>query len=88
MQTLTRPEQQLDFNKLYYSAYLLDVYTDKVGASALAGDGLFRYGLSAAFPLTTQILDRLGSGWELSLMGFIALHFCLPLGCCTGGVDC
>jgi len=45
-----------------------------MGASAIAGNGLMRYGLSAAFPLfTTQMLDRLGHEWALSLVGIITV---------------
>ncbi|TKA63383.1 hypothetical protein B0A55_12183 [Friedmanniomyces simplex] len=54
--------------------YLVDVYGALNGASAMAANGLARYGLGAAFPLFTfQMYQRLGIGWATSLLGFISL---------------
>ncbi|KAK0277036.1 hypothetical protein LTS00_014312 [Friedmanniomyces endolithicus] len=54
--------------------YLIDVYGSLNGASAMAANGLARYGLGAAFPLFTfQMYQRLGIGWATSLLGFISV---------------
>jgi hypothetical protein len=54
--------------------YKNDVYGAGVGASALAADTIVRYLFSAATPLfTVQMMKRLGFGWGISLLGFIAL---------------
>lgn len=54
--------------------YLSDVYGPLNGASALAANGLVRYGLGAVFPLfTIQMYERLGIAWATSLLGFISL---------------
>ncbi|KAK1058821.1 hypothetical protein LTR74_013136 [Friedmanniomyces endolithicus] len=57
--------------------YLIDVYGSLNGASAMAANGLARYGLGAdkqPFPLFTfQMYQRLGIGWATSLLGFISV---------------
>ncbi|KAI9828949.1 MAG: hypothetical protein M1819_006448 [Sarea resinae] len=54
--------------------YLVDMYGDLYGASALAAIGFVRYLLAFAFPLfTIQMYDRLGIAWATSLLGFISL---------------
>ncbi|KAK3678914.1 hypothetical protein LTR78_001367 [Recurvomyces mirabilis] len=59
--------------------YLIDVYGPMNGASAMAANGLARYGLGAAFPLFAfQMYQRLGIGWATSLLGFISLGL-LPI---------
>ncbi|KAK5168067.1 uncharacterized protein LTR77_006635 [Saxophila tyrrhenica] len=59
--------------------YLIDVYGPLNGASAMAANGLARYGLGAVFPLFTfQMYERLGIDWATSLLGFIAIGF-LPI---------
>ncbi|KAK3073761.1 hypothetical protein LTR53_004341 [Teratosphaeriaceae sp. CCFEE 6253] len=59
--------------------YLIDVYGPMNGASAMAANGLARYGLGAAFPLFTfQMYQRLGIDWATSLLGFISLAM-LPI---------
>jgi len=47
------------------------------GASAVAANGIARYGMGAIFPLFTfQMYERLGVGWATSLLGFIAVVSC------------
>ncbi|KAF2095630.1 MFS general substrate transporter [Rhizodiscina lignyota] len=54
--------------------FLVDVYGPLNGASALAANGLARYGLSAVFPLfTVQMYNTLGIAWATSLLGFLSL---------------
>ncbi|KAH4821383.1 hypothetical protein HBH61_016510 [Parastagonospora nodorum] len=59
--------------------YLVDVYGPQNGASAMAANGVSRYGMSAVFPLfAVQMYEALGIGWATSLLGFLAL-FMLPI---------
>ncbi|KAK5734895.1 hypothetical protein LTR17_008528 [Elasticomyces elasticus] len=52
--------------------YLIDVYGALNGASAVAANGLLRYGM--VFPLFTfQMYERLGIAWATSLLAFISL---------------
>ncbi|KAK4962039.1 hypothetical protein LTR17_008384 [Elasticomyces elasticus] len=54
--------------------YLIDVYGALNGASAVAANGLLRYGMGAIFPLFTfQMYERLGIAWATSLLAFISL---------------
>ncbi|KIW08854.1 uncharacterized protein PV09_00779 [Verruconis gallopava] len=54
--------------------YLVDVYGPLNGASAMAANGLLRYGMSAVFPLfTVQMYKTLTIPWASSLLGFLSL---------------
>ena len=54
--------------------YLVDVYGSAVGASAIAANGILRYGFGAAFPLfTIQMYDAMGIHWAGSVFGFVSL---------------
>ena len=54
--------------------YLVDVYHSANGASAVAANGMLRYGLGAAFPLfTLQMYDALGIHWAGSVFGFVGV---------------
>ncbi|KAL5041890.1 hypothetical protein BDW71DRAFT_211727 [Aspergillus fruticulosus] len=56
--------------------YLTRVYGAKFGASALAANGLLRYGIGGSFPLfTLAMYHNLGYSWASSLLGFLALAF-------------
>jgi len=58
--------------------YLIDSYTI-FAASVLAGNGIIRSIVGAAFPLfTKQMYDGLGIHWASSIPGFLALA-CIPL---------
>ncbi len=58
--------------------YLIDSYTI-FAASVLAGSGILRSLIGAAFPLfTSQMFDRLGIHWASSIPAFLALA-CVPL---------
>ncbi|KAL5116646.1 hypothetical protein ACEQ8H_005395 [Pleosporales sp. CAS-2024a] len=59
--------------------YLVDVYGPQNGASAMAANGISRYGMGAVFPLfAVQMYEALGIAWATSLLGFLAL-FMLPI---------
>ena len=59
--------------------YLVDVYGPLNGASAMAANGLARYGMGAVFPLFTfQMYEKLGIAWATSLLAFISLAM-LPI---------
>lgn len=61
------------------ATYLIDTYGMMNGASAMAANGLARYGLGAAFPLFTfQMYERLGIDWATSLLAFVSLAM-LPI---------
>ena len=52
---------------------MVDTYQSAYGASAIAANGLLRYILGAAFPIfTIKMLDNLGVGWAMSLLGFLS----------------
>ncbi|RAL13452.1 MFS transporter [Aspergillus homomorphus CBS 101889] len=56
--------------------YLTRVYGAKFGASALAANGLLRYGIGGSFPLfTLAMYHNLGYSWASSLLGFLAVAF-------------
>ncbi|KAF4556110.1 Polyamine transporter-like protein 4 [Elsinoe fawcettii] len=56
------------------TAYLLDTYQAKKGASAMAASSLLRYVMGAVFPLfVLQMYDALGTDWATSLLGFVAV---------------
>lgn len=56
------------------TTYLVDVYHSANGASAVAANGILRYGLGAAFPLfTLQMYEGLGIHWAGSLFAFVSL---------------
>ncbi|OJZ81400.1 hypothetical protein ASPFODRAFT_85438 [Aspergillus luchuensis CBS 106.47] len=56
--------------------YLTRVYGAKFGASALAANGLLRYGIGGSFPLfTIAMYHNLGYSWASSLLGFLAAAF-------------
>ncbi|KAL3461700.1 major facilitator superfamily domain-containing protein [Aspergillus heterothallicus] len=62
--------------------YLTRVYGAQFGASALAANGLLRYGIGGSFPLfTIAMYHNLGYSWASSLLGFLALAFA-PLPWC------
>ncbi|KAF2439672.1 MFS general substrate transporter [Karstenula rhodostoma CBS 690.94] len=61
---------------LFFSSamYMVDCYGPLNGASAIAGNGIFRYTLGAVFPLfTVQMYERIGIGWATSLLGFVSI---------------
>lgn len=59
--------------------YFIDVYGPLNGASAMAANGVARYGMGAAFPLFTfQMYQRLGVAWATSLLAFISVAM-LPI---------
>ncbi|RAK99992.1 MFS transporter [Aspergillus ibericus CBS 121593] len=56
--------------------YLTRVYGATSGASALAANGLLRYGIGGSFPLfTLAMYHNLGYSWASSLLGFLAVIF-------------
>lgn len=56
------------------TTYLVDVYQSANGASAVAANGILRYGLGAAFPLfTLQMYEAMGIHWAGSVFAFISL---------------
>ncbi|KAK4624492.1 MFS transporter prlG [Fulvia fulva] len=65
------------------SAYVVDVYGPRYGASANAASSITRYTLAAAIPLfILQMYDGLGIGWATTLLAVCALvmmpiPFCL-----------
>lgn len=64
------------------SAYLIDVYGPKYGASANGATSIARYTMAAIVPLfILQMYDGLGTGWATSLLGFCALAL-MPIPFC------
>lgn len=64
------------------SAYVVDVYGPKYGASANAASSITRYTAATAIPLfILQMYDGLGTGWATSLLGFCALAM-MPIPFC------
>lgn len=64
---------------VFYSAmlYMIDTYGPLGGASAVAANGLLRYGLGAGFPLfVQQMYAKLGVDWATSLFAFVTLAMC------------
>lgn len=58
-------------------AYLIDVFTLH-SASALAANSLIRSIAGGGLPLFGfRLYQRLGYGWGNSLLGFLALAFCI-----------
>ena len=56
------------------TTYLVDVYQSANGASAVAANGILRYGLGAAFPLfTLQMYEAMGIHWAGSAFAFVSL---------------
>ncbi|KUJ09585.1 putative polyamine transporter 4 [Mollisia scopiformis] len=56
------------------TAYLVDVYQASNSASAVAANGILRYGLGAVFPLfTLQLYEAIGIHWAGSVFAFVAL---------------
>jgi O-antigen/teichoic acid export membrane protein len=56
------------------TTYLVDVYQAANGASAVAANGILRYGLGAAFPLfTLQMYEGMGIHWAGSVFAFVSL---------------
>lgn len=56
------------------SAYVIDVYGPRYGASANGASSITRYTLATAIPLfILQMYDGLGTGWATSLLAFCAL---------------
>lgn len=56
------------------TTYLVDVYQAANGASAVAANGILRYGLGAVFPLfTLQMYSNMGIHWAGSVFAFISL---------------
>lgn len=56
------------------TTYLVDVYQATNGASAVAANGILRYGFGAAFPLfTIQMYEAMGVHWAGSVFAFVAL---------------
>ena len=61
------------------TTYLVDVYLSANSASAVAANGILRYGLGAVFPLfTLQMYEGLGVHWAGSLFAFVSLAM-LPI---------
>jgi hypothetical protein len=64
---------------VFFSAmlYMIDTYGALGGASAVAANGILRYGLGAGFPLfIQQMYAKLGVDWATSLFGFITVLLC------------
>jgi hypothetical protein len=60
--------------QLSATTYLVDVYGEKFGSSAIAANGILRFGFGAAFPLfTVQMYEGLGVHWAGSVFAFAAL---------------
>lgn len=56
------------------TAYLLDTYQARNGASAMAASSLLRYIAGAAFPLfVLRMYTALGVRWATSLLGFVSI---------------
>jgi MFS family permease len=56
------------------TTYLVDVYMAANSASAVAANGILRYGLGAAFPLfTLQMYEAVGVHWAGSVFAFVGL---------------
>lgn len=56
------------------TAYLMNTYGPRYGASAMAACSLLRYILGAVFPLfILQMYEKLGTGWATSLLGFVTV---------------
>jgi len=56
------------------TTYLVDVYLAANSASAVAANGILRYGLGAAFPLfTLQMYEGIGIHWAGSVFAFVGL---------------
>ena len=54
--------------------YLIDTYGPLLGASAMAANGLLRYGLGGVFPLfTVQMYHKMGIDWATSFFGFVTI---------------
>ena len=54
--------------------YLIEVYGAATGASALAANGVLRYGLGAVFPLfTTQLYEAISIQWAGTLFACVSL---------------
>ena len=59
---------------LSVTTYLVDVYLAANAASALAANGILRYGLGAVFPLfTLQMYEAMGVHWAGSVFAFVSL---------------
>ncbi|KAE8145670.1 MFS general substrate transporter [Aspergillus avenaceus] len=59
--------------------YMTDVYGAAYGASAMAANGLLRYGMGGSFPLFIPFMyDRLHTDWATSLLAFLSTAF-IPL---------
>lgn len=56
------------------TTYLVDVYQASNGASAVAANGILRYGFGATFPLfTIQMYKAMGIHWAGSVFAFVGL---------------
>lgn len=56
------------------TTYLVDVYQAANGASAVAANGILRYGFGAAFPLfTIQMYQAIGIHWAGSVFAFVGV---------------
>jgi hypothetical protein len=56
------------------TTYLVDVYEAANGASAVAANGILRYGFGAAFPLfTLQMYSGIGIHWAGSVFAFVSV---------------
>jgi hypothetical protein len=56
------------------TTYLVDVYQSATSASAIAANGILRYGFGAAFPLfTIQVYQAWGVHWAGSLFAFVSV---------------
>jgi hypothetical protein len=65
---MTNPSQ------LSATTYLVDVYGASHGSSAVAANGILRYGFGAAFPLfTLQMYEAMGVHWAGSVFAFVGL---------------
>lgn len=69
------------------TAYLTDLYGPRHAASALAAAALLRSVFGAVFPLFARAMfARLGVGWGMSLLGFVAAGLAVvPAGLFWGG---
>ncbi|KAH8769449.1 putative polyamine transporter 4 [Hyaloscypha sp. PMI_1271] len=56
------------------TTYLVNVYQSENGASAVAANGILRYGFGAAFPLfTIQMYQAMGVHWAGSVFAFVSV---------------
>jgi hypothetical protein len=72
---LLHPYQNLTHRpQISATTYLVNVYQSENGASAVAANGILRYGFGAAFPLfTIQMYQAMGVHWAGSVFAFVSV---------------